>query len=119
MDFYNKYLSLCKERELAPTTVAKMIGLSKPTVTAWKNGGKCSDITLKKIADFFEVPVSYFYEEEKKPTFDKEDELEELLTELRDREDMRLLFRLAKGATPEDVRQAVRIIEAIRNPYSE
>lgn len=41
-------------------------------------------------------------------------ELAELLESLRGREDMRMLFKLAKDATPEDVRQAVRIIEALR-----
>ena len=41
-------------------------------------------------------------------------ELEQLLTSLREREDMRMLFKLAKDASPEDVRQAVKIIEALR-----
>ena len=41
-------------------------------------------------------------------------ELAELLESLHGREDMRMLFKLAKDATPEDVRQAVRIIEALR-----
>ena len=41
-------------------------------------------------------------------------ELAELLSSLREREDMRMLFKLAQGASPEDVRQAVRIIEALR-----
>ena len=43
-------------------------------------------------------------------------ELEQLLTSLREREDMRMLFKLAQDATPEDVRQAVKIIEALRKP---
>ena len=33
---------------------------------------------------------------------------------LREREEMRMLFKLARDASPEDVRQAVRIIEALR-----
>ena len=41
-------------------------------------------------------------------------EMEELLTTLREREDMRMLFKLAQDASPEDVRQAVKIIEALR-----
>ena len=45
---------------------------------------------------------------------EEKDELAELLEDLRNREDMRMLFRLAKGATPDDVRQAVKIIEALR-----
>lgn len=42
-------------------------------------------------------------------------ELSELLETLRSREDMRMLFKLAKDATPADVRQAVKIIEALKN----
>ena len=38
-----------------------------------------------------------------------------LLTSLREREDMRMLFKLARDASPEDVRQAVKIIEALRS----
>ena len=41
-------------------------------------------------------------------------ELVALLEDLRTRDDMRMLFKLAHGATPEDVAQAVKIIEALR-----
>lgn len=44
-----------------------------------------------------------------------DDDLVDLLEDLRSRDDMRMLFRLAKGASPEDVRRAVSIIEALRN----
>ena len=52
--------------------------------------------------------------EDPSPTYAAEGELEELLTALREREDMRMLFSLARDASPEDVRQAVKIIEALR-----
>ena len=49
------------------------------------------------------------------PTSDSADrELHDILEELRSREDMRMLFRLAKGASPDDVRRAAAIIEALR-----
>ena len=50
---------------------------------------------------------------EKEPTHAGQ-ELNEMLETLRTREDMRMLFKLSKEATPEDVRQAVKIIEALR-----
>ena len=49
----------------------------------------------------------------KEPT-PADQELSEMLETLRTREDMRMLFKLSKEATPEDVRQAVKIIEALR-----
>ena len=41
-------------------------------------------------------------------------ELAALLEDLRNREDMRMLFRLAHDASPDDVKAAVKIIEALR-----
>lgn len=41
-------------------------------------------------------------------------ELQEYLEELKNRSEMRMLFSLAKGATKEDVMQAVKIIEALK-----
>ena len=55
-----------------------------------------------------------FSDYEKSEETPNDEELAELLEELRNREDMRMLFKLAKGATPDDVRQAVKIIEALR-----
>lgn len=40
-------------------------------------------------------------------------ELQEYLEELKNRSEMRMLFKLAKGATKEDVEKAVKIIEAL------
>ena len=40
-------------------------------------------------------------------------ELQEYLEELKNRSEMRMLFKLAKNATKEDVEKAVRIVEAL------
>jgi transcriptional regulator with XRE-family HTH domain len=55
-----------------------------------------------------------FADYEKSEETPNDEELNELLEELRNREDMRMLFKLAKSATADDVRQAVKIIEALR-----
>ena len=65
MSFYNKYVELCRNAEKTPSAVAKIIGIGKSNVTYWKNGRtKPTDLTLSKIADYFNVPVSYFDEKE-------------------------------------------------------
>ena len=53
------------------------------------------------------------YEEKEKPATDPDDELNEYLEELKNRDEMKMLFSLAKGATKEDVEKAVKIIEAL------
>lgn len=69
---------------------------------------------LTKIADYFNVSVDYLLGNEKKPAATEDDELNEYLEYLKNREDGRMLFSLAKNATKEDVMRAVAIIEALR-----
>ena len=67
--FYDKFVSLCAQTGVSPTQVAKNIGLSNAAATGWKNGKKPNDITLRRLSDYFSVPVedlkdepSAFYE---------------------------------------------------------
>lgn len=69
MSFFTKYLELCTKENSSVNAVAKKIGIRSSTVTNWKQGGTPQPHTLKKIADYFGVPVEYFSEEtEKSPT---------------------------------------------------
>jgi transcriptional regulator with XRE-family HTH domain len=78
MSFFTKYLELCTKENSSANAVAKKIGIRSSTVTNWKQGGTPQPHTLKKIADYFGVPVSYFSEEtpetEKSPAPDRETE---------------------------------------------
>jgi transcriptional regulator with XRE-family HTH domain len=126
MNFYDKFMSLCKQKGAKASPVCEAIGLNRSAASRWKNGGVPDGATILKICKYFDVPVSYFYEDEPPPAeaekndapaAEKGDEYAEvidLLTELRERSEMRMLFKLAKGATREDVEQAVKIIEALR-----
>ena len=67
---------------------------------------------LEAIADTFNVDMNTLTDSKK--SSELSDELQEYLEELKNRSVMRMLFSLAKGATKEDVIQAVRIIEALR-----
>lgn len=78
MSFFTKYLELCTKENSSANAVAKKIGIRSSTVTNWKQGGTPQPHTLKKIADYFGVPNSYFSEEtpetEKSPAPDRETE---------------------------------------------
>lgn len=65
--FYDKYIALCSRKGITPSAAAKEIGINKAAVSNWKyrkNGP--SDVTMRKIADYFGVPVSELTEETKK-----------------------------------------------------
>lgn len=127
MSFYEKFYKLCRENGTRPSPVCTAIGISKSGATRWKAGSTPDGDTILKICKYFDVPVSYFYDEEPEtekaaspaPVEAERDgdgygDVVDLLTEMRDRPEMRMLFKLAKGATREDVEQAVKIIEALR-----
>lgn len=59
MNFYDTYVMYCSRVGKTPSGVAREIGISKSIVSRWKNGGgKPTDSTIQKIADYFGVPVS-------------------------------------------------------------
>ena len=65
MDFYSRFIRICNENGISPSGAAIEVGISKAAVTAWKNGSKCSDANVAKIANYFNVPISYFDDDEK------------------------------------------------------
>ena len=108
--FSDTLVSLRKERGLSQQQVAEDTGLSRSAIGMYETGKREPDMeTLKKFTDYFHVDMNTLI------TGTDDPELAGLLETLRSREDMRMLFKLAKDATPEDVRSAVKIIEALRN----
>ena len=65
--FWKKLVKLCKENGITPNFLCKEIGLSTATATKWKLGAIPRDTTISSIAEYFNVPMEYFAEEEKKP----------------------------------------------------
>lgn len=61
MDFYEKVMSLCKEKGISRSKMADEIGISRSTPKDWAEKKSVPQSgTVKKIADYFGVPVSYF-----------------------------------------------------------
>jgi len=105
---------LCREKGTNIKQMEKDLGMGNGVISRWyKRGTSPSYARLSQIAEYLEVPIETITGEGREAPEDPE--LDEYLEELRSRSEMRMLFKLAKGATKEDVEQAVRIIEAIRN----
>lgn len=93
--------------------LAKRLGLAKSTISMYESGSREPSLEiLEAIADTFNVDMNTLTDSKK--SSELSDELQEYLEELKNRKEMRMLFSLARGATKEDVIQAVRIIEALR-----
>lgn len=55
--FYDRFIELCKERNVSPSAVMIAIGLNKSNATFWKKGSVPKGDTLRKLADYFGVTV--------------------------------------------------------------
>ena len=101
--FYKHYLALCAEKKVSPSGAAKAIGLSNAAASGWKKGKVPSDVTLEKLANYFGVPVSRFFDEQKEtaPTVTDERDLKmlSLLSRLTPEQKKMLLLQI-KGLLP-------------------
>ena len=58
---YRKYVQLKNEKGLTDYKVSIDTGITKSTFTDWKTGRSQPKIDkLQKLADYFQVPVTYF-----------------------------------------------------------
>jgi transcriptional regulator with XRE-family HTH domain len=57
--FWKNFIDLCAKNDISPNAVAKILSISSGAVTRWKNGATPNDVTLRKIANHFNVSVDY------------------------------------------------------------
>ena len=68
--FYDRFIQLCQEHNIAPTRAAIDAGLSKSTVTKWKNSPESqpSGAVITKLSEYFGITKSELLgEPEKEP----------------------------------------------------
>ena len=108
----NYYLTI---RGKTQNDLVRDLEITASTVSDWANGKKYPRVDkMQMLADYFGVLKSDLTEERQESELTDDIELQEYLEELKNRSEMRMLFSLAKGATKEDVMQAVKIIEALQ-----
>ena len=109
----NRLSELRTKKGYSMRQAAKMLGLPYTTYVNYEKGDRDPNSEmLIFLADFYGVTVDYLIGKEKTPV--EGDELDELLEQLKNRPECRMLFNLASTATPEDVMRAVKIIEALK-----
>ena len=117
---YERFEALRRSRGITKRFIAQSLGRSPTLCQDWKmHKSQPSDEQLAVVARILGTTPDYLRGETDEvspalPSAAEDRGLAALLTSRRDREDMRMLFKLAHDASPEDVRQAVRINEALR-----
>ena len=64
MNFVEKFERLCVRAHKSPSAVSRELGISNGAYSNWKRGTMPYSTTLRKIADYFGVPIEYFYKDE-------------------------------------------------------
>jgi transcriptional regulator with XRE-family HTH domain len=116
--------TLRNEKNLTQRELARLLNLSPSTIAMYETGQRFPDPeTLKKIADFFNVSIDYLLGrtdirspvDEITEAVSDDPELLEFWNELKEREDLKLLFKQTKKLSPKDIKQIIRIIKAIED----
>lgn len=112
--FYERFLQLCARKGVSPSRAALEAGISKSLVTKWKQDGtkEPSAEVVRKLSQYFGISRYAVIEEPVTEEYDPE--LQDYLEELKTRPELRMLFKLSRDATRQEVEQAVRVIEALR-----
>lgn len=106
---YDNFLKLCNDISKTPSAAALDMGLSKTTVTRWKNGGGVTDATALKIANYFGITVEELKTGIKNgPSVPKDEEVErnDAVSDLRDN----VLYHFPESST-QDVSALMSAIE--------
>lgn len=119
--FYERFIHLCKERGISPSSAAANAGFNKGTVSVWKKKYESGiDVTpdqdvINKICIFFKCSEPWLrgIEQKEKALVNNDEELTEYLEMLRTRPGLKMMFQLAKDASKEDVERAVKVLEAM------
>lgn len=65
MSFWDKFYSLCQKNAVTPSHVAGAIGVSRASVSAWKNSGSLPSIrTRRSLCKYFALPYDFNWEGE-------------------------------------------------------
>lgn len=118
------------EKHLTQEQLAEKFGMKKSRISQYELNKRQADDELKKLfANYFNVSLDYLLGQsdirnpydnnesnEKITTYVNDDpELSEFWNTLKEREDLKLLFKQTKKLAPNDVKKIMRIIKAIED----
>lgn len=66
-DFWEMFKELCLDNGVTPSYVLTQMKMPRGYATRWKQGIEPNDLSKKKIADYFDVPFTYFEDGKKTP----------------------------------------------------
>ncbi|CAK7002877.1 helix-turn-helix transcriptional regulator [Tissierella sp.] len=112
------------EKKVSQTVLGKHIGVGKTTISNYETGYSMPDNeTLTKIANFFNVSTDYLLGRTniKNPAdkisevLEDDEELSMFWDEMKERPELKILFKQTRELSPKAIQQVIRIIKAIED----
>lgn len=116
MQFNEVLKKLMHERNVTAYKLSKDIGCSPQTVTNWLSGAIPGSNKLQAIAGYFGVSTDYLMGTDDTDSQERyeQQEVADMLDEIRKNPELRTMFSITRNATPEQLRQYINVIKAIR-----
>ncbi|MZP31356.1 helix-turn-helix domain-containing protein [Heliobacterium undosum] len=127
MDTFNARLKhLRTNKGLTQEELANILGVERATLASWETGRREPDFeTVKKIAAYFSVSLEQLigtvnYSQNTsvatiEAALTDDPELLNFFAELKEREDLQLLFKQVRPLSPDGIKKIIRIIKAIED----
>ena len=112
MGLYERIKSLCDERGIGETRLAKDLGWAKGYFTKVKKGQDITTERLEQIADYFNVTTDYLIRGDEKKYYINE-ETAKLAQDLLENNERRILLDASRDLTPEELNAIINMINAI------
>jgi transcriptional regulator with XRE-family HTH domain len=102
--------NLCKERGIPVYKLEKELGFANGYIGQLKKGTLPND-RLLKVANFFDVPVSYFIDDIPDTYFD--DDVKAIAMELYRRPELKVLFRTTTKVSSDDLKIVQTLVDGL------
>lgn len=117
MQFHEKLKMLMQRKGITNYRLAKDIGCSATTVGYWLQEKSAPTAEyIQAIAGYFGVSTDYLMGADDTDSQERyeQQEVADMLDEIRKNPEMRTMFSITRNATPEQLRQYINVIKAIR-----
>ncbi len=122
MDLLERVKELCSEKGISQRKLESELELSNGASSKWNKSSPSGEV-LQKIADYFDVSTDYLLgrtdiknsSDKMSEVLENDKELGTFWNQLKDREDLKLLFKQTKDLSPKAIQQVIRIIKAIED----
>lgn len=113
MTLKDKVKALCEERGITVYKLEKALGLANGSVKHWDTSMPSGDKILA-LSRYFNVKPEYFLIEENEPEYYIDPKVSEMMQEIKDNPNFRLLFDASKKLKEDDIKFILEMIERMK-----